>query len=60
MNRDEKIEILTHSMCGKPSAMPPLECRATIGATNPLCNEFEKPAELRGTQTNNSTISCHQ
>jgi hypothetical protein len=46
MNRDEKIEVLTRCMCGKPSAMPPLECRATIGATNPLCNEFEKTCRI--------------
>jgi len=41
MNRDEKIEVLAHSICCKPPALSPSECRATIGATNPLCNEYE-------------------
>ncbi|MFZ3093603.1 MAG: UvrD-helicase domain-containing protein [Methanothrix sp.] len=41
MNRDKKIEIIAHSICGKPSALSPSECRATIGAKNPLCNEYE-------------------
>jgi DNA helicase-2/ATP-dependent DNA helicase PcrA len=41
MNRDEKIEVLTRSICGKPPTILPSKCRATIGATNPLCNECE-------------------
>ncbi|MCX6679773.1 MAG: UvrD-helicase domain-containing protein [Methanothrix sp.] len=41
MNRDEKIEVLAHSICGKPPEISPSKCRATIGTTNPLCNECE-------------------
>jgi len=41
MNRDEKIEVLAHSICCKPPALSPSRCRATVGATNPLCNEYE-------------------
>ncbi|MEA2045221.1 MAG: ATP-dependent helicase [Euryarchaeota archaeon] len=41
MNREEKIEVLTCSICGKPPAKSPSECHASIGATNPLCNEYE-------------------
>ncbi len=41
MNRGEKIEFLTRSICDKPPAISPSECHASIGATNPLCNECE-------------------
>ena len=41
MNRNEKIEVLTHSICGKPPAMSPSECYDSKWATNPLCNECE-------------------
>jgi len=41
MNRDEKIEVLALSICGKSPAISPSECRATNGTTNPLCNECE-------------------
>jgi len=41
MNRDEKIEVLTHSICGKLPEISPSKCRATFGAANPLCNECE-------------------
>lgn len=41
MNREKKIEVLTHSICGKLPAISPSGCHATIGATSPLCNEYE-------------------
>lgn len=41
MNREKKIEVLTQSICGKSPEISPSECRATIGATNPLCNEYD-------------------
>lgn len=41
MNRDEKIDFLTRSICNKPPDISPSECHVTIGATNPLCNECE-------------------
>jgi len=41
MNREEKIEVLTCSICGKPPAISPSECHASIGVANPLCNECE-------------------
>lgn len=41
MNRDEKIEVLTRSICDKSPTILPSKCRATNGATNPLCNEYE-------------------
>jgi DNA helicase-2/ATP-dependent DNA helicase PcrA len=41
MNHNEKIEVLAQYICGKPPEISPSKCRATIGATNPLCNECE-------------------
>jgi DNA helicase-2/ATP-dependent DNA helicase PcrA len=41
MNREEKIEVLTQSVCGKPPSLSPSACHAVVGARNPLCNENE-------------------
>ena len=41
MNHEEKIDVLAYCICGKSPAISPSECRATIGANNPLCNEYE-------------------
>lgn len=42
MNREKKIEVLTSSICGKPPEITPSVCRASIGASNPLCKEYDK------------------
>jgi DNA helicase II / ATP-dependent DNA helicase PcrA len=41
MSRDEKIEVLAHSLCGKPLSMTPSECYDSKWATNSLCHECE-------------------
>jgi hypothetical protein len=58
MNRDEKIEVLARSICSKPSAITPLECRATIEAANPLCNEDETCRIARN--SDEQLVHCNQ
>jgi len=41
MNREEKIEYLARSICGKSSGATPLECHSSLGRTNPLCSDYE-------------------
>jgi DNA helicase-2/ATP-dependent DNA helicase PcrA len=41
MEREKMMDVLTHSICGKPPTISPLLCHTTIGGTRALCNEYE-------------------
>jgi len=41
MNREERIEYLACSICGKPPGVTPSECHSSLGRTNPLCSDYE-------------------